>query len=172
MQHTIEFPAVALKNAFAGLSKIISSKSTLPVLGCVRVEADANGDARFQVTDLDSFATGHVQATSPGRFPACLIPFVAGFVLPITVLATNAVSYSGDATSPALWHAAGNSVLLAVLAAAVTVLLAVILAYARRIAGSRFVRMAVSCDRSRISMRYDSALLRSSTSAPGMVMVS
>lgn len=75
MQHTIEFPAAALKNAFAGLSKIISSKSTLPVLGCVRVEADANGDARFQVTDLDSFATGHVQAANPGRFPACLIPF-------------------------------------------------------------------------------------------------
>ena len=62
MQHTLELPAVALKNAFAGLSKVISSKSTLPVLGCVRVEADANGDARFQVTDLDSFATGHVQA--------------------------------------------------------------------------------------------------------------
>jgi hypothetical protein len=41
----------------------------------VRVEADANGDAQFQITDLDSFATGHVQATSPGLFPACLIPF-------------------------------------------------------------------------------------------------
>ena len=75
MQHSLELPAVAIKNAFAGLSKIISSKSTLPVLGCIRVEADANGDARFQVTDLDSFATGHVQAASPGRFPACLIPF-------------------------------------------------------------------------------------------------
>jgi DNA polymerase III sliding clamp (beta) subunit (PCNA family) len=75
MQHTIEFPAVALKNALAGLSKIISSKSTLPVLGCIRVEADANGYARFQVTDLDSFATGHLQAANPGRFPACLIPF-------------------------------------------------------------------------------------------------
>ncbi len=75
MQHTIEFPAAALKNAFAGLSKVISNKTTLPVLGCVRVEADANGDAQFQVTDLDSFATGHVQAANPGRFPACLIPF-------------------------------------------------------------------------------------------------
>ncbi len=75
MQHSLELPAVTIKNAFAGLSKVISSKSTLPVLGCIRVEADANGDAQFQVTDLDSFATGHVQATSPGRFPACLIPF-------------------------------------------------------------------------------------------------
>lgn len=74
MQHTLEIPAVALKNAFAGLSKIISSKSTLPVLGCIRVEADANGEARFQATDLDSFVTCQVQG-SPGGFPACLVPF-------------------------------------------------------------------------------------------------
>lgn len=74
MQQTLEIPAVALKNAFAGLSKIISNKSTLPVLGCVRVEADANGEARFQATDLDSFVTCQVQG-SPGGFPACLVPF-------------------------------------------------------------------------------------------------
>jgi DNA polymerase III sliding clamp (beta) subunit (PCNA family) len=74
MQHTLELPAVALKNAFAGLSKVISSKSTLPVLGCVRIEADANGEARFQATDLDSFVTCQVQG-SPGGFPACLVPF-------------------------------------------------------------------------------------------------
>jgi DNA polymerase III sliding clamp (beta) subunit (PCNA family) len=74
MQHSLELPAVALKNAFAGLSKIISSKSTLPVLACVRVEADANGVTCFQATDLDSFVTCQVQG-SPGGFPACLVPF-------------------------------------------------------------------------------------------------
>lgn len=74
MQNTLEIPAVAIKNVFAGLSKIISSKSTLPVLGCIRVEADANGEARFQATDLDSFVTCQVQG-SPGGFPACIIPF-------------------------------------------------------------------------------------------------
>lgn len=74
MQHSLELPAVAIKNAFAGLSKVISSKSTLPVLACVRVEADANGEARFQATDLDSFVTCQMQG-SPGGFPACLIPF-------------------------------------------------------------------------------------------------
>lgn len=73
MQHSLELPAVAIKNAFAGLSKIISSKSTLPVLGCVRIEADANGATRFQATDLDSFVTCRVQG-SPGGFPACLVP--------------------------------------------------------------------------------------------------
>ena len=74
MQHSLELPAVAIKNAMAGLSKVISSKSTLPVLGCVRIEADTNGETRFQATDLDSFATCRVQG-SPGGFPACLIPF-------------------------------------------------------------------------------------------------
>lgn len=74
MQHSLELPAVAIKNAMAGLSKIISSKSTLPVLGCIRVEADANGVTRIQATDLDSFVTCQVQG-SPGGFPACLVPF-------------------------------------------------------------------------------------------------
>lgn len=74
MQHSLELPAVAIKNAMAGLSKVLSSKSTLPVLGCIRIEADANGEARFQATDLDSFVTCQVQG-SPGGFPACLVPF-------------------------------------------------------------------------------------------------
>ena len=74
MQHSLELPAVALKNALGGLSKVISGRSTLPVLGCVRVEATPNGAARIQATDLDSFLTCHVQG-SPGGFPACLIPF-------------------------------------------------------------------------------------------------
>ena len=73
----------------------------------------------------------------------CLIPVVAGFVLPFAVLATNAITHSTNAITPALWRAAGNSVLLAVLAATVTVLLALILAYARRVAGSPLVRLAV-----------------------------
>src|SRR5690606_2105000 len=48
-----------------------------------------------------------------------------------------------DAGWAALWKAAGNSVLLAVLAALATVVLAVILAYARRIAAGPFMRFAV-----------------------------
>jgi DNA polymerase III sliding clamp (beta) subunit (PCNA family) len=75
MQHILEIPAGTLKNAFAGLSKIVSGRTTLPVLACVRIEADANGSARFQVTDLDSFATCELPATSPTGFPPCLIPF-------------------------------------------------------------------------------------------------
>jgi len=78
-----------------------------------------------------------------GAFVACLIPFVIGFVLPCLVLANNALHFTDEASSPALWRAAGNSVLLAVLAAAVTVGLAVILSYARRVAGGRFIRLAV-----------------------------
>lgn len=75
MQHILELPAVALKNAFAGLSKIISGRTTLPVLGCVRIEADASGAARFQATDLDTFVTCEVTGASPAGFPACLVTF-------------------------------------------------------------------------------------------------
>jgi len=135
-----------LQRSNLGGAAQIALMALVVVLVLFAIERRARGNRQFHHTtgryrsipfsDLDGW-------WAVGAITACLVPFVAGFVLPIAVLATNAVAYSGDATSPALWHAAGNSVLLAVLAAAVTVLLAVILAYARRIAGSRFVRMAV-----------------------------
>jgi DNA polymerase III sliding clamp (beta) subunit (PCNA family) len=72
MQKTIELPAAALKNALAGLSKIVGGRRTLPVLGCIRVEAGRNG-ATLQATDLDSFVTWRIETT--GRFAPCLVPF-------------------------------------------------------------------------------------------------
>lgn len=78
-----------------------------------------------------------------GAIVACLVPFVIGFVLPCLVLAYNALHFTDDAGWMALWRAARNSMLLAVLAAIATVVFAVILAYARRIAGGPFIRFAV-----------------------------
>jgi iron(III) transport system permease protein len=116
------------------------------VLVLFAIERHARGNRQFHHTTGRYRAIPFSDLTgwwAAAAIAACLIPIVVGFVVPFGVLATHAITHSSDATSPALWRAAGNSVLLAVLAAAVTVLLAVILAYARRIAGSRFVRGAV-----------------------------
>jgi iron(III) transport system permease protein len=135
-----------LQRSNLGGAAQIALTALVVVLVLFAIERQARGNRQFHHTTGRyraipfSDLTGWRAATA---ITACLIPFVAGFVLPFAVLATNAVYYSSDVMSPALWRAAGNSVLLAVLAAAVTVLLAAILAYARRIAGSRFVRAAV-----------------------------
>ena len=73
----------------------------------------------------------------------CALPAVLGFVVPFAVLLANAVRHIDDALAQGFWKAAGNSILLAGLAAAVAVGLGVVLAYARRVAANGFTRPAV-----------------------------
>jgi iron(III) transport system permease protein len=70
------------------------------------------------------------------------LPFVFGFVVPLIVIAPDAATHLKGALSSGFLPAAGNSLLLATLAAATAVAVALILAYARRVAPSRFVRSA------------------------------
>lgn len=70
------------------------------------------------------------------------LPFVLGFLVPVLVIIPDAANHAGDALSSGFLPAAGNTLLLATIAAAVAVLVALTLAYARRIAGNGFVRSA------------------------------
>ena len=73
----------------------------------------------------------------------CVIPFLLGFALPILVLLSNALQYHDAIDSMEFLSAAGNSVMLAAIAAAVAVTVALVLAYARRVAANGFTRPAV-----------------------------
>src|SRR4051812_17141789 len=68
----LPLPVGELKNALAGFSKIVNSRTTLPVLGCVRIQPRAEG-VTLQVTDLESFVTFHMAADAPADFPPCLV---------------------------------------------------------------------------------------------------
>ena len=48
MTETLQLPVLALKEALAGLSKVISKRTTLPVLGCVRINRLAPGQLSFE----------------------------------------------------------------------------------------------------------------------------
>jgi hypothetical protein len=72
----IQLPVSELKSALAGFNKIISSRTTLPALGCVRVAPQPEG-VHLQVTDLDSFATCRIHTGAPADFPPCLISVAA-----------------------------------------------------------------------------------------------
>lgn len=74
---------------------------------------------------------------------ACSLPFVAGFLIPFFVLARYAVSHFPEAIASGLPRAVWNSVSLATLSAAAAVLIALILAYAKRVSGNGFTRPAV-----------------------------
>jgi iron(III) transport system permease protein len=70
------------------------------------------------------------------------LPFVFGFVVPVAVILPDVATHFDGAMASGFLSAAGNSLLLATMTAAVTVCTALILGYARRIANSSFVRSA------------------------------
>ena len=74
---------------------------------------------------------------------ACMAPFALGFAVPALLLLRNALTHLGPALEAGFWPAVRNSVLLAVCAAAAATALALVLAYARRIAPNGLTRPAV-----------------------------
>ncbi len=73
----------------------------------------------------------------------CLLPFLFGFALPILVLLSNAFHHHDVIDLTEFLRAAGNSIMLAAIAATVAVTIALVLAYARRVAANGFTRPAV-----------------------------
>jgi iron(III) transport system permease protein len=73
----------------------------------------------------------------------CLLPFLLGFLIPFSVLAEPAIRYGASAFEPAFLRAAGNSLLLAAIAALLAVSLALLLSYAARVAPNGLTRPAL-----------------------------
>lgn len=75
MNKEIVIPVCDLKAALPGLNRIVSKKSTLPVLQAVRVARDAEGKISIMATDLDAFATYTVKEPQSGPVMEILLPF-------------------------------------------------------------------------------------------------
>ncbi len=73
----------------------------------------------------------------------CLVPFIAGFAIPALLLLSHTLKNGLGGSAGSFAAAALNSASLAGLAAFVTVLLALLLSYARRVAGNGLTRLAV-----------------------------
>jgi iron(III) transport system permease protein len=110
------------------------------------VERLARGNSKFHHTtgryraipfqDIDGWR-GYAAAI------LCALPVVAGFVIPVAVLARHALAHTDDAFASGFLTAATNSVMVAAVVAAVAVVIAVGLAYAARIAGRGPVPAAI-----------------------------
>jgi iron(III) transport system permease protein len=73
---------------------------------------------------------------------ACALPLVIGFVLPASVLVSDAIAHVSSGLAPAFWQAALHSLLLSLAAALLAVACAVVLAYGRRQTRSKLVQGA------------------------------
>ena len=74
MNKEIVIPVGELKAALPGLNKIVSKRTTLPVLQSIRVARDAEGKVSLMGTDLDGFATYTVTEPQPGAPVEFLMP--------------------------------------------------------------------------------------------------
>jgi iron(III) transport system permease protein len=73
----------------------------------------------------------------------CLLPFIIGFVVPALMLARNAVTHIAPALGAGFWPAVRNSLILSVCTAGATLTVALVLAYARRVAPNGLTKPAV-----------------------------
>lgn len=73
------------------------------------------------------------RAAGFGAMLFCTLPILTGFVLPMGILLDHALSRAALWSDPALWHAMGRTVLLAGIAAAITVLAGILLVFSVRL---------------------------------------
>ncbi len=76
-----------------------------------------------------------------GAMLACLLPFLVGFVLPISVIGSHAIGNLEQWSDPMLLRALGNTLMVGGIAAFVTVAAGVFLVYGVRLSGRRMPRL-------------------------------
>jgi len=74
MSTTIALPVAELKPALIGLGKVVSKRTTLPVLNHIKIERTKEGWIALTGTDLDSFVTVRMEQPANGEPASVLIP--------------------------------------------------------------------------------------------------
>jgi DNA polymerase-3 subunit beta len=71
----ILLPAKELNLALAGLSRVVSRKSSLPVLQSLKLSRSADGRVTLSATDLDTFVSYNIEQPQSGQPVDLLLPF-------------------------------------------------------------------------------------------------
>jgi iron(III) transport system permease protein len=130
------------RSSLAGAAQI-ALVALAVVLALLAAERAARGRSRFHHTtgryrsipfsDLEGWRGLAAAAV-------CALPVLIGFAAPFAVLVVQGLAHISDAYAAGFWRATRNSVGVAAIAAVVTVLIGLGLAYARRLAPTVFVR--------------------------------
>lgn len=116
------------------------------VLGLILLERWSRTHARYQQPASSRYRALAGYRLSGGRaalaFVASLTPIGLGFLLPAGVLLSMAVAHAERTVGPAFWQYARNSLVLAVLTAALAVVLALVMAYGVRVRPNPLTKLA------------------------------
>jgi iron(III) transport system permease protein len=116
------------------------------VLALLLAERAARGGGRFHHSTGRYRSIPFTNLTGWRAWAAagvCAFPVAVGFVAPFGLLAVQASAHVPDALAAGFWQAVRNSVGVSAVAAALTVVLGLMMAYAKRVAPNAVVRAAV-----------------------------
>jgi len=133
------------RSSLSGAAQIASVMLAVVFMLLV-MERAARGQRQFHHTTGRYRAMPPRALKGPARIAAttaCTVPFLIGFVFPVVVLVQDSITFAEDVLTNAFWQAALNSMLLGLGAAAIGVVVALTLAYAKRVAPNGFTRPAV-----------------------------
>ncbi len=133
------------RSSLSGAAQIASVMLAVVFMLLV-MERAARGQRQFHHTTGRYRAMPPRTLKGPARIAAttaCTVPFLTGFAFPVVVLVQDSITFAEDALTNAFWQAALNSMLLGLGAAAIGVVVALTLAYAKRVAPNGFTRPAV-----------------------------
>lgn len=125
----------------------IASVMLVFVFALIFIERSARSRQRFHHT-TGKYTLIPEQHLTPVRgilaMVACALPIIIGFILPASVLFGSAIDNIAEGLKPEFWKSAGHSLLLAVSAAVVAVVVGLVLAYACRASRSKLVHGATA----------------------------
>jgi len=125
-----------LERSNLGGAAQIASLMLFIIIGLLYVERRARSDQKYFDT------TGYTRqlpvtrltgAKEVGAMVICALPFIFGFVIPLIILLLASFRFLDFIWSEAFWRAAGSSVFLASLTALLAVMVALLLAYGKRL---------------------------------------
>jgi DNA polymerase III sliding clamp (beta) subunit (PCNA family) len=109
MKTHIEIPVADLKSVLPGLSKIVSKRSTLPALGCVKVTLASDHSLRIMAHNLDQIAMARFTKPctgKPGELLVCLEE-LAGIVKHCA--ASDVIELSADSKESSISYPAADT---------------------------------------------------------------
>lgn len=133
------------RGSLAGAADI-ASITLLFVVAAFTLERASRGGASYHDPVARWRAVPEIEVSGArgwGLLAVTLMPVGLGFLLPMAMLSGSAWAYIGEVARADFWRAAMNSLLLAGIASVITTAIALVLAYARRVAPNGFTRPAV-----------------------------
>jgi len=138
--------SVWLEAGNAGGAAQIATVILALIFALVALEKISRRKAKFHRMVRQDREAAATSLTGAGRWVAsilCAVPFLAGFILPVAVLSSHAVTRPDRWFVPGLFEAFANTVLVGGVAAIVTVAGAIFMVYGVRLSGRVLPRMVL-----------------------------